>query len=292
MYIIPDTRDLIELLERNKPVGVEQFREVLNTNGHSIVLSYSNVAEFVRPLLSDNDFLRMRAKLNDLESLPLVYIRESTLAHAELALAVDAFKGGDEPTRLNPYVSRWDEVITPFGNTATKIFLNFRLHEIVSTAWKQNALHLNMQPFSLMLVDKMARERALPARRTRNLFDAFLPWVLKTLQDPRIATTLSPGEANLFARAVYENPFWCPGMRLAFEIYHAVRVNSNDPVQDGDILDIAHLTTLPYVDALTADARMIDYAKRALRKLSAIDRRFDFQSRLFPNLRRLIGSLA
>ena len=44
--------------------------------------------------------------------------------------------------------------------------------------------------------------------------------------------------------------------------------NVNDLGQRGDVADSSHIVTVPYVDAITLDRRMVDYCRRACRNLT------------------------
>ena len=61
--------------------------------------------------------------------------------------------------------------------------------------------------------------------------------------------------------------------------------------KNSDILDINHLKTLPYVDALTLDRRMDSYLRRVLDGLATMGKQFRFRERIYKNLDNLLASL-
>lgn len=50
MRILPDTRDLINVVERGAPVNLDDFEAYLRAGNHQIVLSNTSVREFSGPL--------------------------------------------------------------------------------------------------------------------------------------------------------------------------------------------------------------------------------------------------
>ena len=67
MRFLLDAKDLIDAIEHNLPIALTDFDQYLRTRGRELVLTSTNVREFVAPLMTDNDFLKMRALLQSLE---------------------------------------------------------------------------------------------------------------------------------------------------------------------------------------------------------------------------------
>ena len=128
MRFLLDAKDLIDAVEHNHPIALTDLDQYLRTRGHQLVLTSTNVREFVAPLMTDNDFLKMRGLLQDLEALPVCYLREATILHEELAAAWRAHEDGRDYIGIDPYVMRWDETLFP-GDAPSRIFVAFRLDE-------------------------------------------------------------------------------------------------------------------------------------------------------------------
>src|ERR1700755_663569 len=108
MRVLPDTRDLIALVEHGQPINAEAFTEYLQNQNHRIVLSFTNVKELSGPLAVDGGFLRGRRFLQSLEAMPHLYMQEPTIPKNEIQSAVESFLAGKEYENISPYVTRWD----------------------------------------------------------------------------------------------------------------------------------------------------------------------------------------
>lgn len=289
MRILLDTKDLINLLEKNQPISVPDFDRFLRAGAHKLVLSYVNVTEIVAPLRTGAEFVKIRPILIALESLPVCYIRDSMIPGDELREAVGAFNTRRKPGAINPYVRRWDETITPFGESAIRQFVNVRLWEIIWTLLKQDALP-DFAKEADQLRSQFQTERTLPSNQRQTSREIFIGSVERHLSTYRV----KPPEAGgmPFAGWLYDNPQWCPANRVTFEVYHALLRNRNDIPKNSDILDINHLKTLPYVDLLTLDRRMDSYLGQALDRLASMSQEFQFRGKIRKNLEEVLMALA
>src|SRR5712664_1807072 len=109
MNLLVDSRDLIELVERGRPVTVQEVEAFLRAHDHEFVLSFTNIRELVGTLAINGDFLRVRPWLQSLERIPHLYIQEALIPRNEIQSAVDAFNGGTAYRNPNVFVRRWDE---------------------------------------------------------------------------------------------------------------------------------------------------------------------------------------
>ena len=114
MLIYLDTKDLINVLEHDRPCPVQEFGATLRSGSHDLAVSFSNVKELSRPLLEPAARTVVTQLLNHLEMLPLRYIREGTIVRDELSEARGAFIGGREYRAISPFVARFDEAFNPF----------------------------------------------------------------------------------------------------------------------------------------------------------------------------------
>lgn len=134
MNILPDTRDLINVIERGQPIFADEFRRYLLNGNHQAVLTFNNVRELAGPLAIDGDFLRIRRLLQSVEALPHRYLGEVALPGFELHAAVEAFTRRAEYQNINPFVTRWDHTIMARPgqlNPEYRRLVGLRLDEVV-----------------------------------------------------------------------------------------------------------------------------------------------------------------
>ncbi len=252
MKILLDGKDLINLAEHSKPVPLEEFHQTLESKGHQIVLSYTNVRELAAPIAITEEVLKVRRLLNAVESLPAIYIREGFIIDDEIRAAATAFEAGAEYSPINPFVRRWDYTFH-HGESPARLYINYGLFEIVHSISRRHH----------------ALERQMTQRGIR----------------------IPSAGIKAFARWVRENPARCPGYRQSYEMYHAIQANSSDIPKDGDIPDMAHIAALPYVDFLTLDRRMMNYATHIGSKLLKNISSPPYQTRLFRSLAEMSPTL-
>ena len=60
MRILLDAKDLIDLIEFNRPVEITAFSAWLKKGHATLVLSVTNVSDFVGPVFDRGDLLKMR----------------------------------------------------------------------------------------------------------------------------------------------------------------------------------------------------------------------------------------
>ena len=74
MRVFLDTRDLIALLQHSDPCDPKVFGEHLVRGGHELVLTPTVVFELSAPITASSPATIVTRLLNNLESLPLVYL--------------------------------------------------------------------------------------------------------------------------------------------------------------------------------------------------------------------------
>jgi hypothetical protein len=91
-------------------------------------------------------------------------------------------------------------------------------------------------------------------------------------------------------------------MRLGYEAYHKLVRNLSDRVEDSDIDDFTHISSLPYVDGITLDNRMRGYiaqvdasigtahSRRVYRNLDEIEAALDSISSKAATVAAVTGS--
>jgi hypothetical protein len=291
-----DAKDLIDAVEHNRPIALADFDQYLRTRGHELVLTSTNVREFVAPLITDNDFLKMRKLLQNLEALPVCYLREATILHQELAAAWRAIESGSNYDGIDPYVGRWDETIFP-GEAPSRIFVTFRLDEIIHRLWRRPSKPLLMPRRHIDWTRaNIEREREITDAERLSLKRNFIGSVGRHLQVGkhfRVEETVIDRTAlDGFGKWIYADPHRCPGFRLHYNTYHELVRNFRDIPKDSDLLDFAHIPAIPYIDAITMDRRMTDYVTRVSRRLSAEYASTNYGDRIFPKLAPLLDAYA
>jgi hypothetical protein len=80
MRILLDSKDLINVLEKGRPVSIARLESALRAGNHQLVLSYVNVTELVAPLQFGREFTDIRSILVAVEDLPVVKIHQAIVA--------------------------------------------------------------------------------------------------------------------------------------------------------------------------------------------------------------------
>jgi hypothetical protein len=259
--ILLDAKDLINIVEKSRPMNVEDFGQWLKGRNSTVVLSFTNVSDFVGPAFANNSFLEKRVLLQQLETLPLAYIREGTIKRDEFAAAVLAFTQGHEPAAIDPYVSRWDETAFWQREAATSVLVGQRLDDFVFMARQVIQVYKTQ---NAGIRDYIEEERAIPKKER---------WTLKQIFSRRMPDRLAAYHINSFGcdpvqfgEWLWDNPIRCLGARLFFEAHHFQMNDHSLKFGDGDVADFAHIPALPYVDALTVDKRIENLLQMVFRK--------------------------
>jgi hypothetical protein len=286
MNILPDTRDLINLIERGQATSADAFLQYLLNGNHDAVLTFNNVRELSGPLATNGDFLRIRRHLQLLETMPHTYLSEVRIVGIEIQAAVEAFTAGTEYKDVSPYVSRWDgTLMTQSGNLTEhfKQLVGLRLDDIVYDVFRyqpQAFAPLYEALPNLMTLLRQDRELLrggkVPAR------EHFLRSIKRHADYHNVALPVRKEEE--FARWVYSNPQRCPGLRLNHEVYRRLMRNYADIPEVGDFVDLNLIFAVPYVDAATLDNRMREYCLQAARSLTRLGLAVDYSDRLYRDL--------
>jgi hypothetical protein len=291
MNLLPDSRDLIELVERSQPATVEQVGVFLRAHNHEIVLSFTNVRELVGTLAINGDFLRVRPWLQSLEQMPHLYIQETLIPCHEIQSAVDAFNGGTTYHNPSTFVRRWDETLIPLPRqqvSAIEQLVNVRLDDIVYWMYRARpAIFAPPARFLGTLRRQFEDDRQALQSGEARPEEHFIRGVKKHSASHRIQ--LPAAHEDEFAEWIYESPDRCPGLQLGHEVYRALMENVNDIPETGDFSDFAHVYALPYVQSATLDRRMRHYCRIASERLLSRGGFTNYSDRTYKNLAMFIG---
>jgi hypothetical protein len=297
MLVYPDSSDLIDLCRRTAGINISHLAETLSAQSHKVVFSFDTLIEVAAPL-RDGHSLEVRRDLNQLEELPHVFVNEGRIRDMEIREALSAFEQQREYdfAAVTPFASRLDSAIDVHGtpqyvvermgarpiSVRTEMIVNFRIWEIIRYVWTCDPDAFNVQRrlepdwISLLESDRMmARPPTLP--------DHFVTVMRRDLETHGIRPPAAGAEP--FARWVYESPVRCPGVRLAYETYHQFRRNQTARPRASDLIDLARIASIPYVEFFVTDAAMMNYCKQAADEIGC---RYQ---QLFGNFRAVMSYL-
>jgi hypothetical protein len=289
MRILPDSRDLIDLVQYGRP-PVAEFDAYLRAGHHQIVLCFSNVRELCGPLGRGAVFMDVRPYLQALEQMPLTYLSEAAVFPLEIQAAVDAFVNGAEYKINPPYVDRWDHTLAPLPGPragAVDDVVGLRLDNIINYMYLGNRgifapPEQYLAPLQMQFKNDRKALRAGQARDPQHFIDIFKK------NAERFGIGLTAGREDEIARWVYADPNRCSGLRLHHETYRALMANYEDVPEVGDFTDLAIVESIPHVDAATLDRRMRGYCTAAARKMTDAGAVHDYGDRVYANLPALM----
>jgi hypothetical protein len=275
MLIYPDTSDLINLCRGAACIDISDLARLLVDHDHRVVLSLETLVEFAAPLKEDK-LLEVRKDLNQIEELPHTFVNEGRIYDSELREAVTAFAEGREYTfaSVTPFAPRLDEAIDLHGKpleivqrgrpVPTRMIVNFRLFDVIDYLWKYDRHIFDVQRRrepQWIQVMKADREMTQPPK----LRDHFVTMMARALAEHQIQSPAAGIDG--FARWVYESPSRCPGVRLTYETHHRFRRDKTAEPAASDIIDLARIPSVPYVDFFIADKKMMVYCAQAAKEI-------------------------
>jgi hypothetical protein len=264
MRLYLDSRDLINVISRRRPVGPDELRTLLTDRDTTLVYSWSSVLETVNV----GNLRESRARLEILDGFPHSFILGlPVLIRAEFRTALAAFRRQNaEFISLKPWETRLDKAIRDRGQRdPLDLLINFTLTDFVLPLLYFNPeVCRNREEVQRSFMHDVTLDRR-HNRRVRRSRRWVLSGVVKMLY--RSGILLTRDELEEFVDWLLGIGSACPGWRFFSESYKEFCDNLTDQGNRGDIPDFSHTTALPYVDALTLDRRMADYCRRAGRRL-------------------------
>jgi hypothetical protein len=294
--VFVDSRDLIQLLEHGRPVPMREFAAELTIRRGRVVLSQSNVVE----LIPQNDTVdaerrRVVELLRKLEQLPHIYIRIPSW-YEEFTAALAAYQTGSDVQTIDPYVEYWWETFfdTPLF-IARAVYPADLFRYLTSIPLSQQ---LDIPPEQLRkfrLRTGVAREISEAVKADRNQFgvgrDTREEMIAAITRDfARWRWPPPRGGFDDFAVFVRNTPNACPSWRLRFDLYHEYRADPAYRPRSGDIYDLSHAETLPYVTHMTLDKFWRDLCRRAAERLSKAGHSYPHFAKVYPSLKEIVES--
>jgi hypothetical protein len=288
MRILLDASSLIDA-EHGKPVSFSELDKMLREHHARLILTYTSVLEFAAPFEKTGDRPALCDQLQQVERLPIGYLREGGIINAELKEAAQAFKEKREFILTNPFVKRWDETLVLEGPSPAQILVGQSLYDLVSMALSRgNAIRAVKERWGPWLTEQFELDRGLPNTVRKAVGKHFPGAIRKGLAAYSI--TFPPDKVGEFANWVYENPARCPGLRLAYDFRQNLMNNLTEEVSPNDIFDRAHVLGVPYVDAITMDGNTADLCRRVVRRLKAKNPAINYEERIFNSLKELLDA--
>jgi hypothetical protein len=283
-----DSRDLIDLVSTSSPIPPKKIANVLRDNYWAVVYSFSNVCETAIP--EDLEETKRRALL--LKSLPHAFIRGMPpIRCMEFKAATRAFESQVEPAAINPYVEHWYQTfLYRAQDREMKRAARFRFEDQVVFMVANNPdLCRNLPAHTAKVQQAVEEDREVsdPVRRNRQRFEG---GVAVALADCGLPMPMA-GKKEL-AHWIRENPTRCPSWRLFDEGYLKFASNVSDSVDHGDMNDWSHVSSLPYVDAITLDRRIASYARAAADNLKRLNPACTYAERIFKNTEEWLKAVA
>jgi hypothetical protein len=284
--ILLDAKDLINVVERSKPVKLEELDAWLRTRGSSVVYSLCNVRGLAGPIGIDPVHIpRIKTYLDELEELPHCYI-SAYIDLMELRSAVRCFKADTEYRPIDPYVLRFDQVFPPFADAARE---TYQFSDVVHDLWRACPHIFEPQPKAHKLQAlAMATDRQKPRIKGSAL--------AKSPSDPIYETLVSklsvtPEQATEIVKWVSTKPSRCPGLWLIRAVGAAMSQDRSYRARKDDIFDMAEMITIPYAEAATVDRTTLHYFSVASRSLKQFGAAGAHIPKVFRNLAELMEAL-
>lgn len=279
MRVYVDSSDLIDISSGRASIPIADFSGLLHLGAHKVVYSFDTLVEVSAPLLIGSDPLEVRRALNRLEKLPHIFINEARIRDLEMREAISAFTEGREydGRLITPFAERIDQAIDVRGYplfvtqmvgsaripVPTQMIVNLGIWDAIYYVWRVEPEALNVhrrreqQWIQLVEADRFLEKRP-------GLPEHFITVLRRDLFTHGIAM---PTDMEAFGRWVYKSPERCPGLRLAYEVHHRFLKNAGDRPLASDLVDLARMSAVPYVNVFITDKAMLDYCRQASRAL-------------------------
>jgi hypothetical protein len=281
MKIYLDTNHLIEIIQNSNPCSVDDFENILRTNGYELVLSLSNVMEFCRPLFYSKKYAGIMRSLRRIEKMPIVFISEVRIPFLELKEAIKNFFNKQEYNNISPFVNRFQDTFVHSDHSLTNMFVNFGLSETVYYLLMDDPKHFTTDDYYTKFIQQsIFSERSLqisPKDKFIRRIGHYLQWADLTI----------PFQLETFGEWIYSIDTRCPSIRLEHEVYEKLLKNTGYiPKNANDISDLAAIMCIPYVDVAALDKHMYNYFEQSCRSSS-----LNYERGVFNNRAELVDSI-
>ena len=293
MNVFIDSKDLIEVLERSKPISAGELATVLAGADARLVVTLASLWELLPRGRRQGHWAQLVARL---EQMPVAFVRSVDITPLEFREAVRAFKEAREPSSIASqiFVSKWYETFWRMPKNFDEVLAKTHLDMLVGMSLvRQVGMVLDVtddRSRRRTARDRFAAQLAAERRWFASLrdYEAFRYLAIETmarLDDPL------PEPYEEFIRWLYDNPRRAPGWRVALETRAEMRADMRYKPKVGDLSDLVHLHLLPYVTFFTADAAVATLARQAIKRLDRTAPT-DLTARIHPTLPTALAELA
>lgn len=292
MRVFIDARDLINIFNDSKPITPDELAQLFTSHGHQLVLPFSLISELIP---ADNNTLVVARRFVKIEEdVPHLFFQQKRLADIEVQRAANDFSNQRPPAPYDPFVPTFRDL---WGETFDPIFLmdldrtigNRRMSFQIDLAVQQRPEIFHWQDHEGAQIVRLL-ENEQNAIKSGGSKDAFKDSVARWLG--RSGVNASGKPLGQFADLLRKNPRIAPGWRLYMEIFDQLARDRTYRPTVNDAWDLANITMLPYLDALTLDRNKKDLVQRATRRLHVFDRTIDYPDRAFSRIEKLLIWLA
>jgi len=258
-------------------VETANFEERLRRENSKLIYSLNNITECCAPLINGGVNSCVMKTLNRLEQMPHLFIADARIEALELQEAASAFLEHREYTPIvQPFVPRFDYVLSAFYEPPTKNFIGYGLAHMVFELWNTNRSLLIGYPNHAKQLRAIleADRRKLDFKQHESNFPNTIARNLRLYNIP-----FPIEQVGELAKWIYGTPSRCPALRLGYEVFHKILRNLTDSGEDSDIPDFAHISCVPYVDSITLDNRMRGYVAQVDQSIGS-----NFSQKVYRNV--------
>lgn len=288
MRVFIDARDLINIFNHSRPVSASELWVLFTKKGHELILPFSLISELVP---ADNNDIVTARRFSAIEALPHVFFQQQALARQEIAQAAEDVANGRVPRPLRPFVVKFQDLWADGSDPLFHVDLNrtivmgglaFQVCLVARQAphvfhWSRGEAADVVQTF----------HRARANRQPLNTKNGFQAAVVRWLRDAGLEAA-DENSLHAFTTMLRENPRLAPGWRLYVEVFDQLTSDRTYKPTVNDLWDLANVTMLPYVDAITLDKNQIDLIRRANSRLAKYDETIRYAERAFASIESLL----
>lgn len=296
-----DSRDLINCLEKGKPVDSQELGRILRDRRARLILAMTTLTESFpgSGVPTRADVEAGLALARRLDHLPHTFIRHATIPARELRAAYRAWERNEteKVEGVIPFVDRFYKTLWKPASGTTDLLLDTDETQALDRMTICDQLRvLAIHPESFRWNDSytVRAQTALDEDRAkygskRGTRAAFENAIQRYLQAGGMSEPT--GGITAFARWLRNDPQICPGWRLGWDTWEEYRSNVTAPLQPGDLRDFSHIGMTPYVTHATADGKWRDLLSRARKRREKDGLPAPYFDRVYSDLAALLTAL-